>query len=176
MLRHWRVGPLHHWGLDGLRLLRVVAMSGRRESRRGDRHWNHGRRDILALIGWIGYRMLLLLLLVMSRRRGRSMLLVGLRLRWRLRLSLMMMRLLRRRRGATIILHLDIFDISRGNLKTLGAPCGLVPCLEDDTPAWDDALDLSSDGVWRYLHADKHYLARERVAVGSHGLMIRKAT
>lgn len=149
-------------------------MSGRRKLRRGDRHWNHGRRDILALIGWIRYGMLMLLLLVMSRRRGRRMLLVGLGLRWRLRLGLMMMRLLRRRRGATIILHLDIFDICRGDLETLRAPCGLVPCLEDDAAAWDDALNLSGDGVRRYLHADKHYLARERVAVGSHGLMIKK--
>lgn len=174
MLRHRRIGPLHHWGLDGLRLLlvlRVVAMSGRKLWRR-DRHRNHGRRDILALIGWISYRMLLLLLLVMSRRRGRSMLLVGLLLRWLLRLGLMLLRLLRRWRGATIILHLDIFDISRGNLETLGASCGLIPCLEDDAPAWDDALDLSGDGVRRYLHADEHYLARERVAVGSHGLII----
>lgn len=151
-------------------------MSGRRKLRRGDRHWNHGRRDVLALVGWIRYRMLLLLLLMMSRRHGCSVLLVGLRLRWRLRLGLMMMRLLRRRRGATIILHLDIFDICRGNLETLGTPCGLVPCLQDDAAAWDDALDLSGDGVWRYLHADKHYLARERVAVGSHGLMISKET
>lgn len=147
-------------------------MSGRRKLRRGDRHWNRGRRDILALVGWIRYGMLLLLLLVMSRRHGRRMLLVGLRLR----LGLMMMRLLRRRRGATIILHLDIFDICRGNLETLWTPYGLVPCLQDDAAAWDDALDLSGDGVWRYLHADKHYLARERVAVGSHGLMISKET
>lgn len=123
--------------------------------------------------------MLLLLLLVMNRRRGRRLLLVGLLLRWRLRLGLMLMLLLRRRRrrgGALLILHLDIFDITRGNLETLKASYGLIPYLEDDAPAWHDALNLSGDSVRRDLHADKHYLARERVAVGSHDLMIRETT
>lgn len=84
-------------------------------------------------------------------------------------LMLLLRRLRRRRRGgALVVLHLDIFDITRGNLETLKASQGLVPYLENDAPAWDNALNLSSDGVRRDLHADKHYLARERVAVGSH--------
>lgn len=145
-----------------LMLWRVVAIGWRRELRRGNRHWDHGRGYVLGLVG---RELDGMLLLVMNGGCGCRWLLVRLRvvllLRWR---------------GTRSILHLDVVDISRGDLEALNALCGVVPDLQDDAPARDDALDLAGDGVGRYLHADEHDLARERVAVGSHvGRMMESA-